>query len=98
LAAVFALIELRRAKGEALKTPLLGEEGWIAQRDGVVPFSANWWRVGMTFDTPLLAAGSFISLPDSFHSPIHFIHFPAAGLRSIPLRRDLQHFPYGGTQ
>ena len=81
MAAVFALIELRRAKGEALKTPLLGEEGWIAQhlrqaqggRDGVVPFSANWWRVGMTFDTPLLAAGSFISLPDSPSSPIHFI-------------------------
>jgi hypothetical protein len=26
----------------------------------VVLFSANLWRVGMTFDTPLLAAGSFI--------------------------------------
>ena len=60
LAAVFVLSELRRAKGEELKTPLLGEEGWIAQRDGVVPFSANLWRVGMTFDPPLLAAGSFI--------------------------------------
>jgi hypothetical protein len=39
---------------------MLGEERWIAQRDGVVLFSANLWRVGMTFDTPLLAAGSFI--------------------------------------
>ena len=46
---------------------MLGEEGWLAKhlrqaqgrRDGVVPFSENFWGVGMTFDTPLLAAGSF---------------------------------------
>ena len=56
------LLALLLSKEESSACPtevVLAEEGWLAKRDGVVPFSENFWGIGMTFDTPLLAAGSF---------------------------------------